>query len=58
LVAPQAISCRPGAEVIRIIRDTADATDDGPRHLINPVNAFAAAQSALAANSSAASDYA
>jgi subtilisin family serine protease len=32
------------ADVIRIIRDTADTTADGRRHLINPAKAFAAAE--------------
>lgn len=36
-------------EVIRIIRDTADATPDGRRHLINPAKAFGSAGTALAA---------
>lgn len=40
------------ADVIRIIRDTADTTADGRRHLINPAKAFAAAQSALVARDS------
>jgi subtilisin family serine protease len=57
-LAAKILAANPGlkpAEVIRIIRDTADPTEDGRRHLINPVKAFAASQSALAANSSAAS---
>jgi len=57
-LAAKILAANPGlkpAEVIRIIRDTADATEDGRRHLINPVKAFTASQSALAANSSAAS---
>jgi len=37
------------ADVIRIIRDTADSTPDGRRHLINPSKAFAAAESAQVA---------
>jgi len=36
-------------EVIRIIRDTADSSEDGRRHLINPAKAFAAAQNTLTA---------
>src|SRR5262249_28107939 len=39
------------ADVIRIIRDTADATEDGRRHLINPAKAVAAAQHGSAASS-------
>ena len=39
-------------EVIRIIRDTADATQDGRRHLINPKKAIAAAQNQSAASAS------
>jgi len=39
-------------EVIRIIRDTSDATADGRRHLINPKNAVAAAQNHSAAAAS------
>jgi len=38
------------ADVIRIIRDTADPTADGRRHLINPKNALARAQSHTAAD--------
>lgn len=39
-------------EVIRIIRDTADATPDGRRHLINPKKAVAAAQHQSATSAS------
>ena len=39
-------------EVIRIIRDTADASADGRRHLINPKNALAAARNHEAASTS------
>lgn len=38
------------AEVIQIIRDTADASADGRRHLINPKNALAAAKKHNAAS--------
>jgi subtilisin family serine protease len=37
------------ANVIRIIRDTADTTQDGRRHLINPAKAFSAVESTLVA---------
>jgi subtilisin family serine protease len=46
-LAAKILAVNPGlttSEVIRIIRDTADATADGRRHLINPKNALAAAQ--------------
>jgi subtilisin family serine protease len=51
-LAAKILAVNPGLqppEVIRIIRDTADATADGRRHLINPKNALAAAQKPRAA---------
>ncbi len=54
-LAAKILAVNPGLkppEVIRIIRDTADTTADGRRHLINPVKAVAAAQTAAASVSS------
>jgi subtilisin family serine protease len=54
-LAAKILAANPGLkppDVIRIIRDTADTTADGRRHLINPAKAVAAAQSAGAAVSS------
>jgi len=47
-LAAKILAVNPGlqpADVIRFIRETADATPDGRRHLINPKKAVAAAQS-------------
>ena len=52
-LAAKILAVNPGLQppqVIRIIRDTADATADGRRHLINPKNAVAAAQNRTAAS--------
>lgn len=46
-LAAKILAVNPGLkppDVIRIIRDTADATSDGRRHLINPKKALAVAQ--------------
>jgi subtilisin family serine protease len=46
-LAAKILATNPGLrppEVIRIIRDTADTTADGRRHLINPAKAVAASQ--------------
>jgi subtilisin family serine protease len=54
-LAAKILAANPGLkppDVIRIIRDTADTTADGRRHLINPVKAIAAAQASGAAASS------
>jgi subtilisin family serine protease len=54
-LAAKILAVNPGLkppEVIRIIRDTADATADGRRHLINPKKALAAAQNQSAASAS------
>jgi len=54
-LAAKILAVNPGLkppDVIRIVRDTADATPDGRRHLINPKNAVAAAQSQSAASNS------
>jgi subtilisin family serine protease len=54
-LAAKILAVNPGLkppEVIRIIRDTADATQDGRRHLINPKKAMAAAQNQSAASTS------
>jgi hypothetical protein len=54
-LAAKILAVNPGLkppEVIRIIRDTADATQDGRRHLINPKKAIAAAQNQSAASAS------
>ena len=54
-LAAKILAVNPGlksSDVIRIIRDTADATPDGRRHLINPKNALAAAQNQPAASTS------
>jgi len=54
-LAAKILAVNPGLkppDVIRIIRDTADATPDGRRHLINPKNAVAAAQNHPAASTS------
>jgi subtilisin family serine protease len=51
-LAAKILAVNPGLkppEVIRIIRDTADATADGRRHLINPMKAVAAAGQSAAA---------
>ncbi len=54
-LAAKILAVNPGlqpTEVIRIIRDTSDATADGRRHLINPKNAVARAESHSAAAAS------
>jgi subtilisin family serine protease len=54
-LAAKILAVNPGLkppEVIRIIRNTSDTTADGRRHLINPVKAVAAAQTAAASVSS------
>lgn len=51
-LAAKILAVNPGlqpADVIRIIRNTADATADGRRHLINPKNALAAVEKHQAA---------
>lgn len=54
-LAAKILAVNPGLkppEVIRIIRDTADATADGRRHLINPKKAVAAAQNQTSTSAS------